>query len=214
MKRDVVICKRIMLQLAQNGHFVSETPEEAYHVALLVDKGYVTATIDTDACGTPVKATIGRITAMGHDVLEGEFSDEPIVSEPVISKEKYYGILADLKQKNEFARDKILLTIATGGIGLLFGIASYLKTNSKDFQLLPLFITLALWALVLMGLLLADHLGGKAMDKAIAHLTDDSTDIMQNNTPWDQVPRVCNVLNCIAAILGIGAFAWFLLTIV
>ena len=43
MKRDDMMCKRIMLQLVQNGHFVSETLEEAYHAALLKDNGYVDA---------------------------------------------------------------------------------------------------------------------------------------------------------------------------
>lgn len=214
MIRDLMICKRIMLQIAQNGHFVSSTLEEAYHVALLVDRGYVTATIETDDCGTPVKATVGRMTAIGHDALDREYSDGSIAPSPIISKEKYYGILTDLKQKNEFARDKILSTIATGGIGILFGIASYLKTNSKVFQLLPWIITLVLWAWVLIGLLIADHAGGKAMDKAIAQLAEDNSDIMQSNTLWDRVSSIFNFLNCLAAIVGIGAFAWFLLTIV
>ena len=214
MNRDLMICKRIMLQLAQNGHVVSETPEEAYHVALLVDRGYVTATIDKDACGTPVKATVGRMTAIGHDALEAEFSSAPVSSQPIIAPEKYYEMLTKLKSQNEAARDKMLAMIASCGIGLLFGIASYLQTNAKTFPRLPWLTTLILWGLVLIGLLISDHVGSKAMNEAIKQLAGNKTDVMQKHTEMDIISQVCNIVNCVAAILGIGAFAWFVWTIV
>lgn len=213
MKRNSMLCKRIMLQLEQNGHFVSETAEEAYHVALLEDRGYVRAKIDTDDYGIPVKATVGRMTAIGHDALAVEFSSPSVSSNSPDSFEKYYKSLVDTKHANEAARDKLLTTIATGGIGLLFAIASYLKTNVKEFQLTPWVITLVLWGLVLVGLLISDHGGNIAMDKIIAKLPDHKTDVRHHFTPWDRFLHLLNGANCIVAILGIGTFAWFLWTV-
>lgn len=213
MKRNSMLCKRIMLQLEQNGHFVSETPEEAYHVALLADRGYVSAKIDTDGYGTPTKATVGRMTAIGHDALAVEFSSPPVSSNSTDFFEKYYESLVNTKHANETARDKLLTTIATGGIGLLFGIASYLKTNIKEFQLTPWITTLVLWGLVLVGLLISDHGGNIAMDKIIEKLPDYKTDVRHHFTAWDHFLHWLNGVNCIVAILGIGSFAWFLWTV-
>lgn len=213
MTRDLMICKRIMLQLAQNGHFVSETLEEAYHVALLVDRGYVDAKIETNDKGIPVKAVVGRLTAIGHDALEGEFSESKVEQPSGMSPEEYYKILVENKHNNETARDKMLATIATGGIGLLFGIVSYLKTNGIVFKPMPWLVTLGLWTWVLMGLLISDHLGGKSIDKCIEHLYDSNADVMHKPTLFDSIAEWLNGFNCIAVILGVASFVWFLMTI-
>ena len=213
MTRDIMVCKRIMLQLAQNGHFVSETLGEAYHVALLVDRGYVDAKIETDDKGTPIKAVVGRMTAIGHDALEGEFSAGNVEQSSGVTPDEYYKILVENKHNNEMARDKMLATIATGGIGLLFGIISYLKTNSIGFKLMPWLITLSLWTLVLIGLLLSDHWGGKSIDKCIEHLYDASDDVMHKYTTFDSIIKWLNGFNCVAIILGVASFVWFLITI-
>ena len=213
MTRDIMVCKRIMLQLAQNGHFVSETLEEAYHVALLVDRGYVEAKIETNDKGTPIKAVVGRMTAIGHDALEGEFSAGNVEQSSGVTPDEYYKILVENKHNNEMARDKMLATIATGGIGLLFGIISYLKTNSIGFKLMPWLITLSLWTLVLIGLLLSDHWGGKSIDKCIEHLYDASDDVMHKYTTFDSIIKWLNGFNCVAIILGVASFVWFLITI-
>ena len=214
MKRDIMICKRIMLQLVQNGHFVSETPEEAYHAALLKDRGYVDAKVESDSFGKPIKVTIGRLTAIGHDAFEGEFTTSVGVQCAGITSEEYYKILVANKHDNETARDKLLATISTGGIGLLFAIVSYLKTSKIDVPLWPWLSTLSLWALVLVGLLISDHIGGKAIDKSIEKLYDEKSDVMHSHTMIDRVAHVLNNFNCIAVVAGIGTFTWFILTIV
>jgi hypothetical protein len=214
MKRDIMVCKRILLQIIQTGHFVSETPEDAYHVALLADRQYVEAKIERDDFGTPIKATVGRLTAAGHDAYESEFAIPAPPPSTSSFIETYYKILVNNKHGNDLARDKMLATIATGGIGLLFGIASYLKTNEKDFQLIPWFFTLTLWGLVLIGLMISAHLQAKAIDKAISQLGNTSTGVMHHYTLWDIIPIWLNHLNCASAILGIATFAWFLRTIV
>lgn len=214
MKRDIMVCKRIMLQLAQNGNFVSETPEEAYHVALLMDNGYVDAKIKTDEHGTPVKATIGRMTASGHDALEKELAPQSVVTNTGIALEEYYKILVANKHENETARDKLLATVSTGGIGLLFGIVSYLKSNGSDVPLIPWIVTLSLWALVLIGLLFSDHLGGKAIDESIKHLYDDNAAVMHQHTILDRATYFLNGFNCVAVVAGIVTFAWFIIQIV
>ncbi len=210
MKPDMMISKRIMMQIIQTGHFISETPEEAYHVALLADKLYVVAKIEMDEFGTPIKATVGRLTAAGHAVYETEFASQTTSPSTPNFCETYYKILVDNKHSNETARDKMLATIATGGIGLLFAIASYLKTNGKAFPLSLWFLTLALWACVLIGLLLSDHLGGKAIDAAISQLANQAADVMHHYTAWDKVSKWINRVNCIFAIVGIFVFALFL----
>ena len=213
MKRDRMLCKRIMLQLAQNGHFVSETPEEAYHAVLLKDNGYVDARIETDAWGTPTKVTIGRMTALGHDALEKEFAPASVSQGTGITTEEYYKILVANKHDNESARDKMLTTISTGGIALLFGIVSYLKTNGIAIPLFPLLTTLSLWALVLVGLLISDHLGGKAIDKSIQELYDEKADVMHKHTIIDTIASILNNFNCFAVIAGIVTFTWFIIAI-
>lgn len=214
MKCDDMMCKRIMLQLVQNGHFVSETLEEAYHAALLKDNGYVDAKIETDNLGTPTKVTIGRMTANGHDALEREFSPVSVTQSAGISPDEYYKILVANKHDNETSRDKMLATISTGGIGLLFAIVSYLKTNKIDVPLLPWLITLSLWASVLIGLLISDHIGGKAIDKSIEKLYDEKSDVMHNHMMIDRVTHFLNSFNCIAVMAGVGTFTWFIIKIV
>ena len=107
----------------------------------------------------------------------------------------------------------MLATIATGGIGLLFGIVSYLKTNGIVFKPMPWLVTLGLWTWVLIGLLISDHLGGKSINKCIEHLYDASADVMHKPTIFDSIAEWLNGLNCIAIILGVASFVWFLMTI-
>lgn len=215
MKRDLMMCKRIMLQLSQNGHFISETKEEAYHVALLVDRGYVDAKIEYDPLGTPLKATIGRMTAVGHDALEGEFAATSRgEQDAIVSPKEYYNILVANKHNNETTRDKMLATIATGGMALLFGIASYLKSNGMVVPLVSWLFTLSLWALVLIGLLFSCHIEGKNAESAIEKLNDPNADVMHRQLPLDRIGHWLNVIDCIAAVLGIGTFTWFIIQVV
>ncbi len=214
MMRDRLLSKRIMLQFVQNGQFSAVTREEAYHVALLKDKGFVEATVECDAAGTPIKATIGRLTSSGHDAIETDLSSADEAQDSIITPQDYYKLLVENKHGNEVARDRMLATIATGGIALLFAIASYLKTNNMLLPLFPWLITLTAWTLVLVGLMFSSHLGGRAIDGIIEKLSAPNADVMHKRVAVEYFLGVINVLNCVGALIGVGTFAWFLLIIV
>jgi len=213
VNRDVLLSNRILLQFAQNGQFSSVTQEEAYHVALLNDQGLVEAKVECDASGRPIRATIGRLTAKGHDTLERALNTDNDVQPSEKNQQWYYQILVENKHTNEIARDKMVVTIATGGIGLLFGIASYLLTNHIPLPILPWIMTLLTWTLVLVVVMLSSHLGGKCIDEVINKLGDPTADVMHKRLPKEKLQDFLNILNCSFAIVGIGTFTWFLLKI-
>ena len=201
------------MQVVQSGRFRTDDHAEAYHVALLRDRGYVEACVKCDEEGVPVGATVGRITAVGHDCYEKEFTDE---SGDGLgwgeSMKSYYNNLIITKRENDRARDKMLATIATGGIALCFSIVSYFHGHKILIHYVPCIASLVFWALTLIGLLISDYVGSRAIDKCIEHLNDVGCNITNRYTFLDRLALQLNLVNCLCAVLGIMAFAWFLLS--
>jgi len=213
MTRDIMICKRILMQVVQSGRFRTDDRAEAYHVALLRDRGYIEACVRCDEEGIPVSATVGRITAIGHDCYEKEFADESREHLGLnVSMEDYYNNLITTKRENEQARDKVLATIATGGIALCFSIVSYFHGHKILIHYGPCIASLVFWALTLIGLFISDHVGSRAIDVCIEHLNDVGCNITSRFTFFDRLALMLNLVNCLCAVLGIMAFAWFLLS--
>ena len=215
VNRDMLLCKRIIMQYIQSGQFSTNDAKEAYHVALLCDRGYVVASVKTDAAGHPISATIGRMTAIGHDCYEKELECEPDESagcvDWIIPREEYYNSLVVTKRENEQSRDKMLATIATGGIALCFGIASYFYSEHITIKY-PLWLAaISLWTLTLIGRLISDHIGSRAIDKCIERLNEPECDVACMPSAWDKIAFGLNIVNCIMAVLGIATFAWFVL---
>lgn len=212
MTRDMLLCKRILMQFVQSGQFSTDDSTEACHVALLKDRGYVEAQIVSDDCGRPKGATIGRMTATGYDHYEREFSNEEDGDCEIVSKGNYYNNLITIKRENELSRDKLIATIATGGIALCFGVASYFHGHNLRIHYAQWIATIIILAVVLIGRLISDHIGGMAIDKCVEQLGNPESDVAFKPTCWDSVAYWLNIANCVLVIAGIIAFAWFLLT--
>ena len=210
MNRDLMICRRILLQFVQTGNFSTNDPTEAYHVALMVDRNYVEAKVSTNDAGTPIAAQIGRLTACGHDAVEAELATA--MSQPQSSNQSdYYNILVRNQAENDQGRDKILLSVATGGIALLFAIASFYRSHEITLETVPWVITVSLWGTVLVGLLVSYHVGSTAARNAISSLNDPESDVRHQKTIYDLTTEKLNTYNCIAVIAGIVTFSWFIL---
>ena len=210
MNRDLMICKRILLQFVQSGKFATDDPVEAYHVALLMDRNYIEARLTKNEAGTPISAVIGRLTACGHDVFEAEFSNAVNQGSESASQD-YYKILVENKAENDRGRDKVLLSVSTGGIALLFAIASFFRNAQVPFKTLPWMLTVGLWGTVLVGLLLSYHVAAKAIDKSIAEMNDSKCDVMHKQSWLDRISEYLNIYDCMAVVAGIVTFAWFIL---
>lgn len=208
-----MICKRILLQFVQTGRFSTNDPVEAYHVALMVDRNYVEAEIEKDGSGKPTSAVIGRLTACGHDAYDAEFLSQKETSVGGFRQDAYYNVLATIKSENDKGRDKVLLTISTGGIALLFAIVSFFRRAQIPFETVPWIITISLLAFVLIGLLVSYHLGSNAIDCCIAKINDSEQGLCYKYKKGflDKVSQWLNVANCVFVIMGIGTFAWFVL---
>lgn len=209
MTRDLSICKRILLEFVQNDKYHTEEKRDAYHVALMIDRGYVEGRVERDESGFPANATIGRMTAVGHDAYEREFLD-PDKSSWEVSKSDYYNSLVVTKRENELARDKMLSTIATGGIALGFGVVSYLLGQNVKVEYVPWIIAVTFWGLTLVGLLASDHVGGGAIDDYIDRMNSPDSEEPNRKTWRERVAPWLNLSNCISAIAGVAAFTWFI----
>ena len=209
--RDLMICKRILLQVVQSGGFQTNDRTEACHVALMLDRGYVEAVVEKDDNGCPVGAKIGRITAEGYDAYDREFdSMTEDKRDPDITQREYYNVLTQIKRENEIARDKMLSLIASSGIGLGFAVVAYLHGHQVEVNMVAWLIPLALWAATLVGLLVSDHLGSRAIDACIEKMNDASSDVCVKPIAMDTTLRKLNVVNCVTAIAGIIAFTVFM----
>ena len=211
MTRDLMICKRILLQVVQSGGFQTNDRTEACHVALMLDRGYVEASIKKDCNGCPVEATIGRITAQGYDAYDREFDSVlEKKSDADVSPREYYNMLTEIKRENEKARDKMVAFIASSGIGLGFAVASYLHGHQVEVNRIAWLIPLALWASTLVGLLVSDHLGSNAIDECIEKMNNGTNDVCTEPTSSDKRLQSLNIANCMMAVAGIIAFIVFM----
>ena len=82
MKRDMDLIRQILVNTEARDFagdeppepYQAQTMEEAYQIALMNDAGLVLADCTTEA-GTPVSATIYRLTWAGHDFLDAARDD-------------------------------------------------------------------------------------------------------------------------------------------
>lgn len=203
--------RRILLQFEQTSCFTTSDACDAYHVALLRDRGFVEAKI-VPQDGFPREAVIFRLTDEGHKALQTDLEFFKGVLETQDSQEQTPSDREHLKKLRiecEKFRDDTLRIVSTGGIGLAFSVAGFLITNGgvefSTWSVGWLILAIVSWSAVIVLLLWSTIASQKSIDLFL--------DGSEGAKKADSVTGWLNVLNIILVCVGIAAFAGFLLTV-
>ena len=203
--------RRILLQFEQTSCFATSDACDAYHVALLRDRGFVEAKI-VPQDGFPREAVIFRLTDEGHKALQTDLEFFSGVLETQDSQEQTSSDREHLKKLRiecEKFRDDTLRIVSTGGIGLAFSVAGFLITNGgvefSTWSVGWLILAIVSWSAVIVLLLWSTISSQKSIDLFL--------DGSEGAKKADSVTGWLNVLNIILVCVGIAAFAGFLLTV-
>lgn len=211
MKRDKWRMRRILLQFEQTSCFATKDARDAYHVALLRDRGLVEANIlPQDAF--PQEAIVFRLTDKGHTALQNDLEFFSSALESQDSREQASSDrehLQKIRIDGEKFRDETLRFVSTGGIGLAFSVVGFLFTNrGVEFSMwsyIWLILAVGAWSAVIVILLVSTYTSQKAIDLFL----DGSGEAIKT----DRVTMFFNVLNIVLICVGIVAFAGFLFTV-
>ena len=207
--------RRILLQYEQTSSFKTKDPCDAYHVALLLDEGYVVGEV-LPHDGIPQEAEIYRLTSKGHSALQKdlEFFNDALDNqntkrrnEALAEDDRHY--LRQLRVESEKFRDTTLSTISIGGIGLAFSVVSFLMSKAavqfSAISLSVLSVSIVSWALILVMLLLSSQNAVKAIESYQASANSDAV-------RSDRLTQRMNWFNIFLMCVGILAFGIFLCT--
>lgn len=216
MKRDRWRMRRILLQCEQTSSFKTKDQCDAYHVALLLDEGYVVGEVMPQN-GIPQEAEIYRLTNKGHSVLQNDlmsFSDAvdnqnaKQGNETLGAEDRHY--LRQLRVESEKFRDTTLSTISIGGIGLAFSVVSFLVSKgAMRFSTIPLCalcVSILSWAVILVMLFFSAQNAVKAIE---SYQSSADSDAVKS----DRLTQRMNWLNILLMCVGILAFGIFLCTV-
>lgn len=202
---------RILLQFEQTSCFATSDACDAYHVALLRDKGFVEARV-VPQDGFPREAVIFRLTDEGHKALQADLEFFGRTLEAQDGQEQTPSDREHLKKLRiecEKFRDETLRIVSTGGIGLAFSVAGFLFTNGavkfSSWAVIWLILAILSWAAVIVSLLWSTITSQKSIDLFLA--------CSEGAGKADSVTGRLNVLNIILVCVGIVAFVGFLLTV-
>ena len=216
MKKDNARLKRKMETFEQTTKFETNDPVDAYHVAILKDRGFVDASLTPDSLGTPSKAVIGRITARGYDALEEErlgpvsyasdwHDDDWLMA--------YWKDLLHISFESQSFHDHLISTVATGAIALAFVIAKEL--GWKDWHdVSGLWLTSVVsWVLSLAFVLTSTHTAtykSRKCSELIAAGKRELSDAFSQKYTWTWWLNICS---SIALVLGIVLFGIFIIRV-
>lgn len=216
MKRDRWRMRRILLQYEQTSSFKTQDSCDAYHVALLLDEGYVVGVVRPQN-DIPQEAEIYRLTSKGHSALQKdlEFFSAAIENQTANQGDESQGaedrqFLRDLKLENGKFRDTTLSAISIGGIGLAFSVVSFLVSKgAMRFSTIPLCalcVSVLSWAVILVVLLFSAQNAVKAIE---SYQSSADSDAVKS----DRLTQRMNWINIFLMCVGILAFGIFLCTI-
>lgn len=208
--------RRILLQYEQTSSFKTKDPCDAYHVALLLDEGYVAGEVMPQN-GIPQEAEIYRLTSKGHSALQNDLmffsnaldnQNAKHGNEALAADDGHY--LRQLRVESEKFRDTTLSTISIGGIGLAFSVVSFLMSKEVvRFSAIPLSAlctSIVSWALILVMLLLSSQNAVKVIE---SYQSSANSDAVKS----DRLTHCMNWINIFLMCVGILAFGIFLCTV-
>ena len=226
MRYDELIRDRLLLQLEQSDEITTMKKDEAHHIALLIDEGYVDGriTVEDDVLKG---ACAWRLKRKGYEKLNQIKAVPRIASARTEAAEtdgsecSYSGLRArcnELIQKSNAAHDALIKVLATGGIGLFFTFlgligrgelgAPALTQGQLRFGFIPVF----LWTLALV-LLLVSHFVSVRVSRKIIRSIDDCKDVRKESEKNRKWVVWLNLVNAALTIFGILLFSVFVYSV-
>ena len=206
---------RILLQIEQNDEFSTNRKDEAHHLALLIDEGYVDGSIDV-VDGVIKEGRAWRLRRKGYEKLA------KIRSSGVEERKSFYSGLRvrsnELIQKSNLEHDRLMGLLSTGGIGLFFTFLGLMRNgphaaNSiSGWQLFMGYGSVLMWAMVLV-LLLVSHFKSCAAARKVIKTIDAGSIVDEENEKDRKSIEKLNLVNAILTIAGIFVFSIFVLCV-
>mgnify|MGYP004457411883 CR=1 FL=1 len=211
MRYDEEMRDRILLQIEQNDEFSTTRKDEAHHLGLLVDEGYVDGGIDV-VDGVVKGAHAYRLRLKGYEKLA------KIRSNGVEGRKLFYsGLRArcnELIQKSNAEHDRLMGVLSTGGIGLFFaflGLISKRASGSDSlscWQLCVGYGSVILWTTALI-LLLNSHFKSCDAARKVIKTIDAGKVVGEEYEKERKLIERLNLINAILTIAGIVVFSIF-----
>ena len=219
MKKDNGRLVRILDTFEQTTVFDTKDSVDAYHVAILKDRGFVDATIKPDG-GTPKEATIHRITASGYDALAEEHLGGPAA--PISDWHDdnwlmtYWKDLLHISFESQSFHDHLVSTVSTGAIALAFLVAKELGWKCwSDISWLWIFAVFA-WVLALTFVLTSCHTAtykSRKCSELIASGQRELSDDFSQKYTWTWWLNIFSSISLVAGIILFGSFVVFVLNV-
>lgn len=213
MKKDNERLYRIMVEFEQKSVFSTNDPIDAYHVALLKDRGFVDAEVTYGKVGTPETAIIHRITVTGYEALEEERAGGKLTTIDWHDDNwlmTYWKDLLKISFEAQSFHDHLVSTVSTGAIALAFVVAKELKWKSiSDVNGLWM-CAVTSWVFALTFVLVSCHTAtykSRRCSEFIAAGHRELSDAFSQKYTWTWW---LNILSSVALVVGIGFFGWFI----
>ena len=211
MKYDATIRDRILFQVYQCDEFRTTRKDEAHHVALLIDDDFVDGKVMMDASSEAVSsAIIYRLKRKGYEKVN------QILTSALPVGPDYSDVRDDLSavvRESERGHDKLIATLACGGIGLFFTFLGLVSDSFKGFpptvwEYACACVALVSWGYALVSLLVS-HLSSIATAEGwIAAIDKGVSNPATSNSSRKKI-KIHNVVNAVLTIIGILSFAAF-----
>ena len=214
MRKDNERLCRIMVEFEQKSVFSTNDPIDAYHVALLKDRGFVDAEVTYGKVGTPETALIHRITATGYEALEEERAGGKLATADWHDDNwlmAYWKDLLRIAFEAQSFHDHFVSTVSTGAIALAFVVARELKWKSVSDVSALWMCAVASWVFALIFVLISCHTATYKSQKCsqfIAAGHRELSDAFSQKFTWTWW---LNILSSVVLVAGIGFFGWFIM---
>lgn len=150
MYKNADICDRILLQCAQTGLFETSNKFEVLCVAILKSEGLVDAKVIIDETKDKYTATVYALTTAGVNAI----ASNGVVNQANADQSRNLSDAAQSQMKSDDDSDSTLLTLASGGIALAFGMLPFLGEYGWAWgQFICWVVAASLWVVCLLGLL-------------------------------------------------------------
>ena len=195
------------MQFEQQSVFATTDYSEAYHVGLLKDRGYVEADITCDSNGRISSAVIHRITAVGHDILEGEIIDERLKHKEEERDERKSLVKENYEAQKAF--EKTLYLLSSGGIVLATTILTA-RHGAFVYTSCPYGVLSALgsWGVALALLLFLHLVSYKAHERQIEGIDSGQKEQSYYNNTWRIMVAHLYWIIAVVVTFGIVAFGY------
>ena len=203
---------RILLQYDQEGHFETEDPNNIRIIGTLNDLGLIVACFTPVDGAPPTKAIVQRLTLKGNNKIAELASMKKTMSGTDCTQIIHNA--EDIRRYSVKSYDGMIKTIATGGIGLIVTLLTYLYGKSGSHPTasgwMVFFCVSAgvIWVLNLVFLLILDYVSQNQQWNLIvaAHNNNINPDAVNKTSRWI---NIFNFVNGLVAVAGIVSFLAF-----